>query len=70
LVIMGTVEYYNESDGVGFIRPDNGGADVFINAMAVARAGLRGLAVGQPVSYQTAEDRRSGTLAVSEIETI
>ena len=56
----GTVKFYNSQKGYGFITPDTGGKDVFVHATALERAGIRGLAEGQKVSYETAEDRRSG----------
>ena len=40
----GTVKWYNETKGYGFIQPDNGGKDVFVHATALERAGMRGLA--------------------------
>ena len=63
----GTVKFYNETKGFGFIQPDNGGKDVFVHATALERAGLRGLSEGQKVSFDTAEDRRSGKTAVNNI---
>ncbi len=65
----GTVKWYNETKGYGFIQPDNGGKDVFVHATALERAGLRGLREGQKVSFDTAEDRRSGKIAVNNIQT-
>jgi len=65
----GTVKWYNETKGYGFIQPDNGGKDVFVHATALERAGMRGLAEGQKVSFDTAEDRRSGKIAVNNIQT-
>ena len=56
----GTVKWYNEQKGYGFIQPDNGGKDVFVHATALERAGLRGLAEGQKVSYDVEADRRTG----------
>jgi CspA family cold shock protein len=64
----GTVKFYNDQKGYGFITPDKGGKDVFVHATALERAGLRGLVEGQKVSYETAVDRRSGKTAVSTIE--
>ncbi|WP_375460836.1 cold-shock protein [uncultured Enterovirga sp.] len=64
----GTVKFYNETKGYGFISPDGGGKDVFVHATALERAGLRSLAEGQKVSFETETDRRSGKLAVSKIE--
>jgi CspA family cold shock protein len=63
----GTVKFYNEQKGYGFIQPDNGGKDVFVHATALERAGMRSLAEGQKVSFDTAEDRRSGKVAVNNI---
>jgi len=65
----GTVKFYNDQKGFGFIQPDNGGKDVFVHATALERAGLRGLVEGQKVSFDTAEDRRSGKIAVNNIQT-
>jgi CspA family cold shock protein len=54
------VKWYDETKGYGFIQPDNGGKDVFVHATALERAGLRGLAEGQKVSYEVESDRRTG----------
>jgi cold shock protein len=69
-MITGKVKSYDEIKGFGFIQPDNGGKDVFINVIAIRRAGLRGLLEGQKVSFDTVQDRRSGMIAVREIETV
>ena len=66
----GTVKFYNDQKGFGFIQPDNGGNDVFVHATALERAGIRGLREGQKVSFDTAEDRRSGKIAVNNIQTV
>lgn len=63
----GTVKFYNETKGYGFIQPDAGGKDVFVHATALQRAGLIGLQEGQKVSFDTAEDRRTGKMAVNNI---
>jgi CspA family cold shock protein len=54
--------------GFGFIQPDDGSKDVFVHATALERAGMRNLAEGQKVSFDTAEDRRSGKVAVDNIQ--
>jgi cold shock protein len=59
-VATGTVKWFNEQKGYGFIQPDNGGKDVFVHISAVERSGLRGLAEGQKISYEVEADRRSG----------
>ena len=64
----GTVKFYNDMKGFGFIQPDDGSKDVFVHATALERAGMRGLAEGQKVSFDTADDRRSGKVAVNNIE--
>ena len=64
----GTVKFYNEQKGFGFIAPDNGGKDVFVHATALERAGMRSLVEGQKVAYDTQEDRRTGKMAVANIQ--
>jgi CspA family cold shock protein len=64
---VGTVKFYNDQKGFGFIQPDDGSKDVFVHATALERAGMRGLNEGQKVSFDTEEDRRSGKIAVANI---
>jgi len=64
----GTVKFFNEQKGFGFIAPDNGGNDVFVHVTALERAGLRSLSQGQKVSFDTEQDRRSGKTAVANIK--
>jgi CspA family cold shock protein len=63
----GTVKFYNSQKGYGFIQPDDGSKDVFVHATALERAGIRSLVEGQKVSFDTAQDRRSGKVAVNNI---
>jgi len=65
-MVMGTVKFYNDMKGFGFIQPNDGSKDVFVHATALERAGMRG--EGQKVAFDTAEDRRSGKIAVNNIE--
>ena len=65
----GTVKWYNEQKGYGFIQPDTGGKDVFVHVTALERAGLRGLAEGQKVSYDVEADRRSGKESATNLKT-
>ena len=65
----GTVEWYNDQKGYGFIQPDSGGKDVFVHATALERAGVRGLAEGQKVSYDIEADRRSGKESATNLKT-
>jgi CspA family cold shock protein len=68
-MITGTVKFYTDMKGFGFIQPEDGGKDVFVHATALERAGLRGLTEGQKVTFDTAEDRRTGKVAVNNIKT-
>ena len=47
----GTVKWFNESKGFGFITPDDGSKDVFVHFSAIASEGFRTLAEGQQVSF-------------------
>jgi len=64
----GTVKFYNDRKGFGFIQPDDGGKDVFVHASALERAGIQGLREGQKVSFDTQTDPRSGKTAVGQIQ--
>ena len=64
----GTVKFYNDQKGYGFIAPDNGNKDVFVHATALERAGIHGLSEGQKVSFDTEIDQRSGKTAVANIQ--
>ncbi|HEY8070370.1 MAG TPA: cold-shock protein [Methylocystis sp.] len=64
----GIVKWFNAQKGFGFIQPDAGGADIFVHISAVERAGLRGLAEGQKVSYEIVVDNRSGKSSADRLE--
>ncbi|MBB3936157.1 cold-shock protein [Aureimonas phyllosphaerae] len=66
----GTVKFYNDTKGFGFIAPDEGGNDVFVHATALERSGMRGLAEGQKVSFEVVADRRSGKNAAENIKAL
>jgi CspA family cold shock protein len=53
----GTVKWFNETKGYGFIQPNDGSQDVFVHISAVQQAGLRGLLDGQTVSYDVEQNR-------------
>jgi len=63
----GTVKWFNETKGYGFIAPEGGGKDVFVHIRAVERSGLRGLADNQKVSYEM-EAGRDGRESAVNIE--
>ena len=64
----GTVKFYNNQKGFGFIAPDDGGKDVFVHATALERAGMRTLNEGQKVAFDTQQDRRTCKIAVCNIQ--
>ncbi|MEX2520992.1 MAG: cold-shock protein [Paracoccaceae bacterium] len=64
---VGTVKFYNDQKGYGFIQPDDGSKDVFVHATALERAGMSGLKEGQKVEFETEIDKRSGKTAVASI---
>ena len=65
----GTVKWFNEQKGYGFIQPDSGGKDVFVHISAVERSGLRGLAEGEKITYEVEADRRTGKESAVNLKT-
>jgi CspA family cold shock protein len=66
----GTVKWFNSQKGFGFIQPDDGGKDVFVHISAVERAGMSNLNEGQKLSYELAEDRRSGKTSADQLRAV
>ncbi len=66
----GTVKWFNETKGYGFIAPDAGGADVFVHISAVQRSGLQGLSEGQKVSFDEEVDPRKGKTNAANIRAL
>ena len=55
---IGTVKFFNEGKGYGFIQPDGGGQDAFVHISAVERSGMRTLRENQRVNYDLQQDNR------------
>jgi CspA family cold shock protein len=65
---QGTVKWFNDQKGFGFIQPDDGSKDVFVHISAVERAGMRSLSEGQKVSYEIVADRRTGKSSADNLK--
>lgn len=55
---IGTVKFFNEQKGFGFIQPEGGGADSFVHISDVERSGMSTLNENQRVSYDVEQDER------------
>ena len=66
----GTVKWFNNQKGFGFIQPDDGGKDVFVHISAVERAGMGNLNEGQKISYDVVADRKSGKSSADNLRAV
>jgi CspA family cold shock protein len=64
----GTVKWFNNIKGFGFIQPDDGTADVFVHLSAVERAGLDSLREGQKLSFEVQRDPRTRKTAAVNLQ--
>lgn len=63
----GVVKWFNGEKGFGFIKPDEGGDDVFVHASALQNSGLADLQDGQKVGYELGQDRRTGKSKAEDV---
>jgi CspA family cold shock protein len=64
---IGTVKFFNDAKGFGFIQPEDGTQDAFVHISAVERAGMRTLSQGQRLSYELQQDR-PGKMSASDLK--
>jgi CspA family cold shock protein len=70
MAMAGVVKFFNAERGYGFIKPDDGGRDVFVHITAVERAGLKSLNEGQRISFDVEPDKKGkGPKAVNLVIT-
>jgi CspA family cold shock protein len=70
MAMTGTVKFFNGERGYGFIKPDDGGRDVFVHITAVERAGLKSLVEGQRIDFDVEPDKKGkGPKAVNLVVT-
>ena len=65
----GTVKFFNNAKGFGFIQPDDGSKDVFVHVSAVERAGLTTLNEAQKVSFDL-ERGNNGKVSAANLKVI
>lgn len=65
---IGTVKWFNDQKGFGFIQPNDGGADVFVHISAVERAGMNSLREGQTISFEVERDNRTGKSSAGQLK--
>src|SRR5216110_2765203 len=68
-MITGTVKFFNNAKGFGFIQPDDGSKDVFVHISAVERAGLATLSENQKVSFDL-ERGANGKVSASNLTAV
>ena len=58
MAMTGIVKFFNAERGYGFIKPDDGGRDVFVHITAGEKAGLKNLTEGQRITFEVEPDKK------------
>jgi CspA family cold shock protein len=58
MTLRGTVKWFNDEKGYGFISPDTGGRDVFVHHTGIKMEGFRSLSHGQRVEFEVEQGPR------------
>ena len=64
----GTVKWYSDQKGYGFIEPEDGSGDVFVHVSAVEKAGMRSLREGQKITYDLQNDPKKGKTSAANLQ--
>lgn len=67
---IGTVKFFNNTKGFGFITPDDGAADVFVHISALERSGITSVAEGQKLTFEITRDARNGKSTAENLQKI
>jgi len=67
---QGTVKWFNDQKGFGFIQPDGGGKDVFVHISAIERAGMGALNEGQKIAFDVIADRKTGKSSAENLQAV
>jgi CspA family cold shock protein len=61
--MKGTVKWFNDSKGFGFIAPEDGSKDVFVHHTGIAAEGFRSLTEGQTVEFEIVQGQKGPAAA-------
>jgi cold shock protein len=62
-MLYGTVKWFNDAKGFGFIAPESGGEDIFVHFSAISATGFRSLKEGQRVSFEVVQGPKGSQAA-------